>query len=278
LFCRASGRTGRGAEDTAKVFEIAQDWRKGSPLVLGFKGKIGLLTGFSERLFQNSVRFGTTSIVYNFCNKIFQEDKMKTKFFMLMILISAVYVSGQEQNSQTIIGEWLQIERDDDELVVIIFTDSQMTMRQLLYNFSIMTIGCTVNNGTVVLDDGNSFKYSLADNDTLSIEVPGELGLMRTFKRLYQDLSLNGIFYENDGEEFNDYDYIEFVDGQRGKRNILGFILPFKYEIHGIYLTIQMTEEYENETRIFIIKSDSIIEDHEGYGGFGQGTIYRKKD
>jgi hypothetical protein len=193
---------------------------------------------------------------------------MKTKVFMLMTLLSAVYSSGQEQNSQTIIGEWLHIGRDDDKLVIIIFTDNQMAMRNLQYDFPDMTIGYTINSGTIAADDGSLLNYNLVDNDTLSLEFTDEIKL--TFKRLYQDISLNGIFYhERDDGTLNDTIYIEFADGQLGRMSFFfGIIVPFEYEIHGMYLTMKTAE---NSLRnIFVIKSDNTIEDHEG-------IIFRKK-
>jgi hypothetical protein len=205
-----------------------------------------------------------------------------------LFLISAVYSFGQEQDSPAIIGEWLQVGRDDDDLIIISFTNNQITIQNLQYDFSKATIGYTINNGTLFFHGRDSLEpsyfdyvfygrdspgFNLIDNDTLSIGLFEDLTI--TFKRLHQDILLSGIFYESDGNIFNDYHYIEFVDGQRGKRSLYGFIFPFEYEIHGIYLIMKITEEYQSN--IFIIKSDSIIEEYGEYGGFIQDSIFRKK-
>jgi hypothetical protein len=162
-----------------------------------------------------------------------------------------------------------------------------MTIQDLMDDYAdfLSSVGCTINNGTIVFYDGNLWNYTLIDNDTLSIDfsemLHGEFTgnkLIRTFKRVRQDISLSGIFYPESADEIIDddsYTYIEFIDGQKGRMSLLGFIVPFEYEIHGIYLVAKFGKEYLR--RIFIIKSDSIIEELEGYNGFAGGDILRKK-
>jgi hypothetical protein len=185
-----------------------------------------------------------------------------------MTLISAVYSSGQEQNSQTIIGEWLHVGRSDDKLLTIVFTDTQMMMWDLRYDLPEITGGYTINNGTIVADDGGSLNYRLIDNDTLAMEFFDEIEVI--FKRLYQDISLSGIFYlESDDGTLNNNNYIEFVDGQSGRMcSFFGIFVPFEYEIHGIYLTMKTAGSHLR--KIFVIKSDNIIKDDEG-------VVFRKK-
>jgi hypothetical protein len=206
---------------------------------------------------------------------------MNKRGFMLMVslfFILAVCSSGQEQYSPSIIGEWIHVGPKDGGLVVITFTDRQMTSKGIpFFDYGIeedltLTFGYKINNGTIVFDDGDFMEYSITDNDTLSLDLLGE------FKRTYQNILLNGSFYlDNDNGELN-YDesfwgisYIEFLDDQKGSFYIFGTCFPIEYEIYDIYLIIK----FDHHQNIFIIKSDTIIEGW--YTIFDEDVIFRKK-
>jgi hypothetical protein len=199
---------------------------------------------------------------------------MVSLFFML-----AVCSSGQEQDSQAIIGEWIHVGPKDGGLGVITFTDRQVTLKGIPFGYGseeTLTSGYKISNGTIVFDDGEFMEYSITDNDTLSIDLWGE------FKRTHQNILLNGSFYlDNDNGELN-YDesfwgiiwgtsYIEFLDGQKGSFYILGTCLPFEYEIYDIYLILK----FDHRRDVFIIKSDTLIEGL--YTSFDEDIIFKKK-
>jgi hypothetical protein len=193
--------------------------------------------------------------------------------------MAAICSFGQEQDSQTIIGRWIQVGPKDSGLCIMIITGREMILKEipfmpLRYRYGSeesLSSGYKINNGTIIFDDGDSMEYTFTDNDTLFIEFFGE------FKRIHQDILLNGSFYpDNDDREFNyesiwEFTHIEFFDDKKGAFYILDTSLPFEYEIYDIYLIL----EFEVERSVFIIKSNTIIEGL--YTILGGGSIFRKK-
>jgi hypothetical protein len=193
--------------------------------------------------------------------------------------MAAVCSFGQEQDSQAIIGRWIQVLPKDSGLGIMIITDREMILKEIPfvgYEESV-SFEYKISNRIIVYNDVDSLEYSLEDNDTLFIESLGE------FKRIRQDILLNGSFYpDNDDREF-DYDaiweftHIEFSDDKKGAFYILDIGLPFEYEIYDIYLILKIDHpDYLDYRRdVFIIKSNTVIEYL--YTAFGDGSIFRRK-
>jgi hypothetical protein len=206
----------------------------------------------------------------------------------LMAVVCSFGQEGQAQDSQAIIGSWIQVRPKNSGLGIMIITDREMIWKEILfigyeefidYEESV-SAGYKISNGIIVFDDGGySQEYILEDNDTLFIELMGE------YKRIRQDITLlNGSFYpDNDDREF-DYDaiweftHIEFFDGKSGAFYILDISLPFEYEIYDIYLILKINHpdylDYQRD--VFIIKSNTVIE--AVYTAFGDGSIFRKRE